>query len=126
MTLNEFDEPASGDSHLTSPVVWAVRLTGGVVGMVIGSVLLVGGFVLYAGETAGRLLIFPFAGRLTMLLGIFVFGIVAVCAGRREALVLSGLVAVGGLALYLIGLVYVEQFGNRICQAIGLLTTLLS
>src|SRR5262249_49115576 len=54
--------PAFGGSSGTQLVV-------GIVAILLGSVFLLGGFVLWVGEKADRLVIFPWAGRLTMLVG---------------------------------------------------------
>jgi hypothetical protein len=100
------------------------QLIAGIVAMLFGSVFLLGGFVLWAGEKADRLVIFPWAGRLTMLVGIAGLAIGAAFAGRRAAMTLSVLMVVGGIALYAIGLAFVEQLGTRLYQAGGLLTAL--
>ena len=92
--------------------------------MLIGSVFLLGGFVLWVGEKADRLVIFPWAGRLTMLLGIAGLAIGAAFAGRRAAMTLSVLMVIGGIALYAIGLAFVEQLGTRLYQEGGLLAAL--
>jgi len=92
--------------------------------MVAGFALLLGGLVLHFGEKANRLVIFPFAGRLTMFVGILALAIGAAFAGRRTAMTLSVLLVIGGIALYAIGLVFVEQLGTRLYQAAGLLTAL--
>src|SRR5215831_12811026 len=126
MTPGGIDEQASGapkpspDSGGSS----GTQLVVGIVAMLIGSVFLLGGFVLWAGEKADRLVIFPWAGRLTMLVGIAGLSIGAAFAGRRAALTLSVLLVVGGIALYAIGLAFVEQLGTRLYQAGGLLTAL--
>ena len=109
--------PASGGSSGTHLVV-------GIVTMLLGSVFLLGGFVLWVGEKADRLVIFPWAGRLTMLVGIAGLAIGAAFAGRRAAMTLSVLMVIGGIALYAIGLAFVEQLGTRLYQAGGLLTAL--
>jgi cation transport ATPase len=109
--------PASGGSSGTQLVV-------GIVAMLLGSVFLLGGLVLWVGEKADRLVIFPWAGRLTMLVGIAGLAIGAALAGRRAAMTLSVLMVVGGIALYAIGLAFVEQLGTRLYQAGGLLTAL--
>jgi cation transport ATPase len=109
--------PASGGSSGTQLVV-------GIVAMLLGSVFLLGGFVLWVGEKADRLVIFPWAGRLTMLVGIAGLAIGAAFAGRRAAMTLSVLMVIGGIALYAIGLAFVEQLGTRLYQAGGLLTAL--
>ena len=96
----------------------------GIVAMLLGSVFLLGGFVLWVGEKADRLVIFPWAGRLTILLGIAGLAIGAAFAGRRAAMTLSVLMAIGGIALYAIGLAFVEQLGTRLYQAGGLHTAL--
>jgi hypothetical protein len=101
-----------------------VRLFGSVIGMLVGGMLLLGGIVLHFGEKANRLFVFPMAGRLTMLVGMVAFGIGAAFGGRRAAMAVGGFMIVGGIVVYVIGLIYVEQLGNRICQALGLLTTL--
>ncbi len=92
--------------------------------MLLGSVFLLGGFVLWVGEKADRLVIFPWAGRLTMLAGIAGLAIGAALAGRRAAMTLSVLMVIGGIALYAIGLAFVERLGTRLYQAGGLLTAL--
>jgi hypothetical protein len=107
-----------------SRVAWGTRLIAGVIFMLIGAALLLGGFVLWVGEKADRLLIFPWAGRLTMLVGIVGLAIGAAFAGRRAALWLSALLVIGGIAVYVIGLAFVEQLGTRLYQAFGLLTAL--
>ena len=109
--------PASGGSSGTQLVV-------GIVAMLLGSVFLLGGLVLWVGEKADRLVIFPWAGRLSMLVGIAGLAIGAAFAGRRAAMTLSVLMVVGGIALYAIGLAFVEQLGTRLYQAGGLLTAL--
>src|SRR5262249_22834278 len=109
--------PAAGGSSGT-------QLVAGVVARLLGSAFLLGGFVLWAGEKADRLVIFPWAGRLTMLVGVAGLAVGAALAGRRAALTLSVLLVVGGIALYAIGLAFVEQLGTPLCQAGGLLTPL--
>ena len=126
MTPCGIDEQASGapkpspDSGGSS----GTQLVVGIVAMLIGSVFLLGGFVLWVGEKADRLVIFPWAGRLTMLLGIVGLAIGAAFAGRRAAMTLSVLMVIGGIAVYVIGLAFVEQLGTRLYQAGGLLTAL--
>src|SRR5689334_17351037 len=73
------------------------RLLAGMVIMLIGAAVFLGGIVLYVGEKADRLFLFPWAGRLTMLLGIVALGLGAALAGRRAAMILSGLLVVGGI-----------------------------
>ena len=85
---------------------------------------LIGGLVLWVDEKADRLVILPWAGRLTMLVGIAGLAIGAACVGRRAAMSLSVLMVVGGIALYAIGLAFFEQLGTRLYQAGGLLTAL--
>src|SRR5215831_12288114 len=126
MTPGGIDEQASGapkpspDSGGSS----GTQLVVGIVAMLIGSMFLLGGFVLWVGEKADRLVIFPWAGRLTMLLGIVGLAIGAAFAGRRAAMTLSVLMVIGGIAVYVIGLAFVEQLGTRLYQAGGLLTAL--
>src|SRR5262245_50640058 len=74
------------------------QLVIGIVAMLIGSVFLLGGFVLWVGEKADRLVIFPWAGRLAMLLGIVGLAVGAAFAGRRAAMILSVLMVIGGMA----------------------------
>jgi hypothetical protein len=59
-----------------------------------------------------------------MLVGVAGLAIGAALAGRRAAMTLSVLLVVGGIALYAIGLAFVEQLGTRLYQAGGLLTAL--
>ena len=117
-------EEGSGKRAPTSGGSSGTQLVFGIVAMLLGSVFLLGGLVLWAGEKADRLVIFPWAGRLTMLVGIAGLAIGAALAGRRAAMTLSVLMVVGGIALYAIGLVFVEQLGTRLYQAGGLLTAL--
>jgi hypothetical protein len=92
--------------------------------MLVGFLILLAGFVLWVGEKGNRLFLFPFAGRVTMVVGILVLAGGATLAGRRAALMLSALTVLGGLALYGIGVVFLEQLGTRLYQAGGLLTAL--
>jgi hypothetical protein len=126
MTSNAFGDQKSDepDPFASADEASVSRLFGGVVAMVVGGLLLLGGIILHFGEKADRLFIFPFAGRLTILLGIAVLGVGAAFAGRRAALILSGLMVIGGIVVYVIGLIFVEQIGSRVYQAIGLLTVL--
>ena len=121
-----FGEEIAGDPNFSMdrPRIPATRLVGGIIGMLVAFVLLLVGLVLYFGGKAGRLLVFPYAGRLTMIAAVIGLGLGVILAGRRSAMALSGLVAVGGLVPYPVGLAYVEQFGTKVYQAIGLLTTL--
>jgi hypothetical protein len=120
------DKPASREPNLLpgTRVGYRTRLIGGLVGMVAGGLLLLGGIILHVGEKADRLFIFPWAGRLTMLVGMVVLGIGAASAGRRAAMSVAGFMVAVGIAVYVIGLVYVEQLGTRLYQAFGLLTAL--
>jgi hypothetical protein len=120
------NEPASSEPNQPpdSEGSSGTRLIVGIVAMLAGAVFLLGGFVLWAGEKADRLVIFPWAGRLAMLVGIAGLAIGAAFAGRRAALTLSVLLVIGGIALYAIGLAFVEQLGTRLYQAGGLLTAL--
>src|SRR5262245_2333117 len=92
--------------------------------MLAGSLVLLGGIILHFGEKSGRLLIFPFAGRLTILLGIAILGIGAAFAGRRAGMTLGLLMVLGGIGLYAFGLAYVQPLGTRLYQLAGLLTAL--
>jgi hypothetical protein len=67
---------------------------------------------------------FPWTGRLAVLVGIVGLAIGAAFAGRRAALTLNVLLVIGGIALYAIGLVFVEQLGTPLYQLGGLLTAL--
>lgn len=126
MKPSGIDEQTSGEPNplATSRISPRTRLIAGIVGMLVGCLLLLGGIILHIGEKAGRLLIFPSAGRLTMLVGLASVGIGAATAGRRAAIMLSGLMVIVGIILYVVGLVFVEQLGTRLYQAFGLLTTL--
>jgi hypothetical protein len=105
----------------------SLRITGGIVAILAGFGLGLGGLVLHFAEKAGRVTILPvpILGRITAILGLGAVGLGAWLAGRRAAMTLSALLIPVGLAVYVVGIVYVEQFGNRICQALGLLTTLI-
>src|SRR5947209_19529316 len=107
----KIDENGSERSSPNSGGPSGTQLVVGVVAMLLGSVFLLGGFVLWAGEKADRLVIFPWAGRLTMLVGVVGLAVGAALAGRRAALTLSISLVVGGVALYIIGLAFVEQLG---------------
>jgi hypothetical protein len=126
MTERGFEDKNSGGANPSplSPVARGTRLLASIVGMLAGFVLLLGGLVLHVGEKADRLVIFPFAGRLTMLVGIVALAVGAAFAGRRAAMTLSVLMVIGGIALYAIGLGFLEQLGTRLYQAVGLLTAL--
>jgi hypothetical protein len=101
-----------------------INLVGGISGMLAGSLVLLGGIILHVGEKSGRLVIFPFAGRLTMLVGIGILAIGAAFAGRRAGMTLGILMVLGGIGLYAFGLAYVDQLGTRLYQLGGLLTAL--
>jgi hypothetical protein len=130
MTLDDLTESGTDEAPGTSgagfPQGW--RIAGGLVAIMAGFGLGLGGLVLHFAEKAGRVAILPFPiaifGRLTMVIGLGAVGLGAWLAGRRAAMVLSVLMIPLGLAVYAVGIVYVEQFGNRICQALGLLTVL--
>ena len=122
--FNNDDEDGSGKRSPACVGSSGTQLVVGIVAMLLGSVFLLGGLVLWVGEKADRLVIFPWAGRLTMLVGIAGLAIGAALAGRRAAMTLSVLMVVGGIALYAIGLAFVEQLGTRLYQAGGLLTAL--
>jgi hypothetical protein len=120
----------SSDADLPSPPPSSpgnppIHLAGGVITMLVGAAVLLGGIILHFGEKADRLVIFPFAGRLTILLGIVILATGAAFAGRRAGLVLGALMVIGGLVLYGFGLAYVQQLGTRLYQLFGLLTTLI-
>jgi len=57
--------------------------------MLAGSMVLLGGIILHFGEKSGRLVIFPFAGQLTILVGIAILAIGAAVAGRRVGMTLG-------------------------------------
>jgi hypothetical protein len=104
----------------------ALKILGGIVAILAGFGLGLGGLILHFAEKAGRVTILPvpIIGRITAVLGLAAVCLGAWLAGRRAAMALSVLLIPVGLAVYAVGVVYVEQFGNRICQALGLLTTL--
>lgn len=118
--------PEDALSTASAPTLQALKLTAGIVAILAGFGIALGGLILHFAEKAGRvpILAAPILGRLTMLVGFGAVGLGAWLAGRRAAMTLSVLMVPVGLALYAVGLAYVEQFGNRICQALGLLTTL--
>jgi hypothetical protein len=120
-TTFEASEPGSAPPSRGTP---AISLVGGISGMLGGSLVLFGGIILHFGGKSGRLVIFPFAGRLTILVGIALLAIGAAFAGRRAGMTLGILMVLGGIGLYVFGLAYVEQLGTRLYQLAGLLTAL--
>jgi hypothetical protein len=126
MSADGIDSELAPAGERSSPVADASRLTACILGMLVGGAMLLGGLILHFAEKAGKvqLIGFPIAGRLTAVLGLAVFGAAATFAGRRAAIAVCIFLIIGGIVTYVVGLIYVEQFGNRICQAIGLLTTL--
>jgi hypothetical protein len=126
MTPDGIDDQASGarEPSQDSGGSSGSTLIVGIIAMLIGSVFLLVGFVLWVGEKADRLVIFPWAGRLTMLVGIAGLAIGAAFAGRRAAVTLIVLMVIGGIALFAIGLAFVVQLGTRLYHAGGLLTSL--
>jgi hypothetical protein len=71
MTSSGPKEPASFEPNPPSDSDGSsgTRLIVGVVAMLAGAAFLLGGFVLWAGEKADRLVVFPWAGRVAMLVG---------------------------------------------------------
>jgi hypothetical protein len=121
-------EPNSGDAlpAESTNAPQPVKIIGGIVAILAGFGIALGGLVLHFAEKAGRVTILPvpIIGRLTIVFGFCAVGLGTWLAGRRAAMILSVLMIPVGLAVYAVGVAYVEQFGNRICQALGLLTTL--
>jgi hypothetical protein len=128
MTTHEFDEPISdkAGSVPRAPAGSVTRLIGGLASMLVGFLILLGGLILHFAEKAEQVTILPIpiAGRVTACIGLGIVGLGAWLARRRAAMAFSLFVVVGGLVLYAFGLVYVEQIGSRIVQALGLLTSL--
>src|SRR5262245_25137644 len=128
MTTHESDEPVSDQASPVprSPNGSVLLLIGGLATMLAGFGTLLGGLILHFAETADRVTILPLpiAGRLTAVIGLTIVAAGAWLAGRRAAMAFSVFLVVGGLILYAFGLVYVEQLGTRIYQALGLLTSL--
>jgi hypothetical protein len=130
MSSDGLAESSSDDAPPTAGAAFpqGFRIIGGLVAILAGFGLGLGGLILHFAEKAGRVTILPLPvaifGRLTMVIGFGAVGLGAWLAGRRAAMILSVLLIPVGLAVYAVGVVYVEQFGNRICQALGLLTTL--
>src|SRR5262249_9148668 len=122
MTNDEFDEPISDHAcpMPRAPADSLLRLIGGLGSMLAGFGILLGGLILHFAEKADKVTILPMpiAGRLTAVIGLSIVGLGAWLARRRAAMAFSVFVVVGGLVLYAFGLAYVEQLGNRICQAL--------
>jgi hypothetical protein len=128
----KFDGIAESNSEdalptASAPVPEALKITSGIVAILAGFGVALGGLILHFAEKAERVAILPvpILGRLTILVGIGAVCVGAWLAGRRAAMTLSVLLIPVGLAIYAVGLVHVQEFGNRICQALGLLTTLI-
>jgi hypothetical protein len=129
MSSDGLAESSLDDAPSTTGAAYSqgLKIIGGIVTILAGFGLGLGGLVLHFAEKAGRVTILPvpILGRITAILGLGGVGLGAWLAGRRAAMTLSVLLFPVGLAVYVVGIVYVEQFGNRICQALGLLTTLI-
>jgi hypothetical protein len=106
-------------------------LVGGIAAMLVGLVIvLLAGTLLHFAERAGSFVLFPFAGRLIILLGGCgvggALGLIVYRAGSRlgAGLRLGTVSVLCGLGLYGFGLAFEDQLGTPIFMGIGLLTTL--
>jgi hypothetical protein len=95
------------------------RAAGGLVLMAAGAAVVLGGFVLYAGNKSGRFPTFPFAGGVTMLLGAaLAIGGGAKLSGQRVAVTLGALVVLAGIGLCVLGFVLGSATNNPVYTAL--------
>jgi hypothetical protein len=120
-TTNDPEPPPSPTPSAAPPI----HLAGGIITMLAGAAVFLGGIILHFGEKADRILLFPFVGRLTLLLGLIILAIGAALAGRRAGMALGILMVLGGIGLYGVGLAFVQQLGTRLYQLFGLLTVII-
>lgn len=80
--MDELLNPPGSDEPAASMVKDSARLVLGLALMAAGVAIVLGGFVLRFGNKSGRLATFPFAGGLTILVGLGVMGGGVALAGR--------------------------------------------
>ena len=78
--------------------------------MGLGIAAIVGGIVLHFAEKADRLVLFPFAGRLIILVGIALSGVGIAVAGAKAAARLGAFTLVVGILMFVYGY---ANLGNR-------------
>jgi hypothetical protein len=102
----------------------SARLFVGLVLMPIGVAIVLGGFVLYFGNKSGQLLTFPFAGGLTIIVGLGVMGAGVPLAGPRGAIAFGAILLAAGIIMLPIGLTTSEP-SHRIYGPAGFALALL-
>jgi len=98
VSRTESDQPGSHVSRSLGHIL------GGIVLMVLGAAVVLAGYVLYLGNKGGAFPTFPYAGGITISLGVILVAAGTIVAGKRAATGLGSMVILAGIALYVWGL----------------------
>jgi hypothetical protein len=102
----------------------AAAFIGGLAMMLLGVAAVVGGLILHFAEKAERFVVFPYAGRLTVVVGIAVIFIGIVLAGTRAAVIFGGVILAAGIGMLAFGFVKLAEPSLRFYAPLGFFVSL--
>jgi hypothetical protein len=124
--VNHLPEDMGATFEPSAPSVagTVVRAGGGMVLMLIGVTAVVGGIILHFAEKAERFVVFPFAGRLLILVGIGVSCIAMAVSGARMAVRFGILTLVVGIGMFVFGYSNLSNPSLRFYAPLGFFVSL--
>jgi hypothetical protein len=112
------------DSHAPTFAQFAATSIGGMAIMLIGVAAIVGGLILHFAQKAGRIVLFPFAGRLTIVVGIGVAIGGIVLMGTRAAVRFGVVILVIGIGMLAFGFIKLAEPSLRFYAPLGFFVSL--
>ncbi len=122
--MNGFSDDLDANPLARSLARTTVRIVGGIVLMLIGVAMIVGGLIMHFAEKANRFVLFPYAGRLTIVAGIGVSIVAIAMAGARITGRFGAITLVVGIGMLAFGYINLAEPTLRFYAPLGFFISL--
>jgi hypothetical protein len=122
--VNNFPDNLDDDLSVRAAAKTTIRIVGGGVLMLLGVATIVGGIIMHFAEKAERFVLFPFAGRLTIVVGLGISIAAVALAGARAAIAFGSVVLVVGIGMFIFGYSNLPEPSLRFYAPLGFFVSL--
>ncbi len=122
--MKDFSDDLDADPLARSFARTTVRIVAGIVLMLIGVAMIVGGLIMHFAEKAKRFELFPYAGRLTIVVGIGAIVVAITVAGSRITVWFGTVTLAVGICMLAFGYINLAEPTLRFYAPLGFFISL--
>jgi hypothetical protein len=117
--MNEFQDRSGANSAAGAAPLTTAKVVGGIILMPVGIAIMVVGIITHFAQKAGRVTLFPYAGRLVILAGMGVIIAAVAMAGSRMAVRFGAVTVVAGVGMMAFGFINMANPDLRFYAPLG-------